>query len=62
MQVAATIQEFIPSADPPSPPATELITPSVVLLSSGNPLPAADSYHRSRDHAGFGDGESAGLA
>ncbi len=39
VQVAATIQEFIPSADPPSPPTTELISPSVVLLSSGNPLP-----------------------
>ena len=40
VQVAATIQEFSPSADPPSPPMTELISPSVVLLSSGNPLPA----------------------
>src|SRR6185503_794954 len=37
--VGGTVQEFIPSADPYSPPATELISPSVVLLSSGNPLP-----------------------
>jgi uncharacterized protein len=39
VNVSATIQEFIPAADPFSPPATELITPSVLLLSSGNPLP-----------------------
>jgi len=40
VQVTATIQEFIPSADPFSPPVTELITPSVIQLSTGNPLPA----------------------
>ncbi|MGH9871610.1 MAG: DUF4214 domain-containing protein [Pyrinomonadaceae bacterium] len=39
VQVTGTIQEFIPSADPPSPAMTELITPSVIQLSSGNPLP-----------------------
>jgi len=39
LNVTATVQEFIPSADPASPPATELITPSIVLLSTGNPLP-----------------------
>jgi predicted extracellular nuclease len=41
VQVTATIQEFIPSADPTSPPATELITPTVGQISTGNPLPAA---------------------
>lgn len=39
VSVGATVQEFIPSADPFSPPTTELITPTVNLLSSGNPLP-----------------------
>ena len=39
VSVGATVQEFIPSADPASPPATELITPTVNLLSTGNPLP-----------------------
>jgi len=38
--VGGTVQEFIPSADPFSPPVTELITPTVNLLSTGNPLPA----------------------
>ncbi|HSS22811.1 MAG TPA: DUF4214 domain-containing protein [Pyrinomonadaceae bacterium] len=37
--VGGTVQEFIPSADPFSPPATELISPTVNLLSTGNPLP-----------------------
>ncbi len=40
VQVTATVQEFIPSQDPTSPPATELITPAVTLNSTGNPLPA----------------------
>ena len=39
VSVGGTVQEFIPSADPSSPPATELITPTVNLLSTGNPLP-----------------------
>jgi hypothetical protein len=41
VQVTATIQEFIPSADIFSPPATELITPGVIVITTGNPLPAA---------------------
>jgi predicted extracellular nuclease len=41
VQVSGTVQEFIPAADPNSPPATELITPTVVLISTGNPLPGA---------------------
>jgi predicted extracellular nuclease len=39
VQVAGTISEFIPSADPFSPSQTELTSPTVSLLSSGNPLP-----------------------
>ncbi|HEY0546495.1 MAG TPA: FG-GAP-like repeat-containing protein [Pyrinomonadaceae bacterium] len=38
--VTATVQEFIPAADTGSPPATELVTPSVSQNSTGNPLPA----------------------
>jgi uncharacterized repeat protein (TIGR01451 family) len=38
--VTGTITEFVPSADPNSPPMTELsLSPSVALLSTGNPLP-----------------------
>ncbi len=41
VQVTGTVQEFIPGADPNSPPATEIAgAPSLTLLSSGNPLPA----------------------
>ncbi len=40
VRVTGTVQEFIPSADPNSPPATEIAgSPSVIVLSSGNPLP-----------------------
>jgi predicted extracellular nuclease len=39
--VMGLVQEFIPSSDPNSPPATELAgSPTVSLLSTGNPLPA----------------------
>ncbi|MBP6821675.1 MAG: DUF11 domain-containing protein, partial [Acidobacteria bacterium] len=41
VQVAGTISEFVPSADPQQPPLTELVSPTVTLVSSGNPLPAA---------------------
>lgn len=40
VQVTGTISEFSPSTDPSSPPVTELTSPTVVLLSTGNPLPA----------------------
>ena len=40
VQVTGTVQEFIPSADVNSPPATEIISPSVSVFSTGNPLPA----------------------
>jgi uncharacterized repeat protein (TIGR01451 family) len=40
VSVTGTVQEFIPSADPNSPPTTEIaFTPSVALLSTGNLLP-----------------------
>jgi predicted extracellular nuclease len=39
--VTGTVQEFIPSTDPNSPPVTELSSvTSVLQLSTGNPLPA----------------------
>ncbi len=42
VRVTGTVTEFIPSADPLQPPLTELAgSPSVVLVSSGQPLPAA---------------------
>jgi predicted extracellular nuclease len=38
--VTGTVQEFVPSQDPGSPPATEIsFTTSVFAISSGNPLP-----------------------
>ena len=41
MTVSGTVQEFIPTTDPSSPPQTEISgSPSVSLSSSGNPLPA----------------------
>jgi predicted extracellular nuclease len=40
--VMGTVQEFIPTQDVNSPPATEIIGPlTVTTLSTGNPLPAA---------------------
>ncbi len=41
VQVTGTIAEFVPSQDPLQPPLTELTTPTVVQISTGNPLPAA---------------------
>jgi predicted extracellular nuclease len=42
VKATGTVQEFIPSADPSSPPLTELGgSPLVSVLSTGNPLPAA---------------------
>jgi predicted extracellular nuclease len=41
VKVAGTVQEFIPSADIHSPPTTEIGgSPTLSVLSSGNPLPA----------------------
>ncbi len=39
--VTGTIVEFIPSTDPNSPSQTEITSPGVTALSTGNPLPAA---------------------
>ncbi|MFN7989493.1 MAG: lamin tail domain-containing protein [Thermoanaerobaculia bacterium] len=41
VQVTGTVSEYVPSADPYQPPLTELGSPTVVQLSTGNPLPAA---------------------
>ncbi|WP_206598864.1 lamin tail domain-containing protein, partial [Xanthomonas translucens] len=41
VRVQATVLEYVPSADPTQPPLTELGTPTVLLQSTGNPLPAA---------------------
>ena len=41
VNVTGTVQEFIPTQDTGSPPVTEIVTPSVTLNSTGNPLPAA---------------------
>lgn len=40
VQVGGTVTEFVPSQDLNSPPETEITSPTVTLLSSGNPLPA----------------------
>jgi predicted extracellular nuclease len=40
VQVTGTVNEFIPSSDPNSPPSTEISgSPAISLISSGNPLP-----------------------
>ncbi len=41
VQVTGTVVEFVPSTDPLQPPLTELTGPTTLLISSGNPLPAA---------------------
>lgn len=40
VEVVGTVAEFVPSSDPLQPPLTELTSPTVTLLSAGNPLPA----------------------
>jgi uncharacterized protein len=39
VQVDATVVEFVPSGDPMQPPLTELTSPAVAVISTGNPLP-----------------------
>ena len=39
VRVIGRVSEFVPGADPSSPPVTELTAPSVSLISMGNPLP-----------------------
>lgn len=41
VQVTGTVAEFVPSSDPFQKPLTELTSPTVVQLSTGNPLPVA---------------------
>lgn len=41
VQVTGTVTEFVPAADPLQPPLTELTSPTVTQISTGNPLPAA---------------------
>lgn len=41
VQVTGTVTEFVPPQDTLQPPLTELSGPTVVQLSTGNPLPAA---------------------
>ena len=38
--VSGTVQEFVPSADPDSPPATEIINAAFAVDATGQPLPA----------------------
>jgi len=43
VQVSGTVTEFVPAQDPLQPPLTEITSPTVILLSVGNPLPSAVS-------------------
>jgi hypothetical protein len=40
VEVSGNLQEFRPGSDPFSPPMTEITAPAVVVISTGNPLPA----------------------
>jgi uncharacterized protein len=39
--VTGAVSEFVPAADPAQPPVTEIVTPSIVVRGTGQPLPAA---------------------
>ena len=39
--VTGTVAEFTPSADPHQPPVTEIVTPTIAVQATGQPLPAA---------------------
>lgn len=41
VQVTGTVSEFVPSSDPQQPPLTEIVSPTVSQLSTGNALPTA---------------------
>lgn len=41
LQVTGTVAEFVPASDVNSPSQTEIDSPSITLISTGNPLPAA---------------------
>jgi predicted extracellular nuclease len=40
VQVTGVVTEFVPAADPASPPMTELVSPTVTLVTTGQTLPA----------------------
>ncbi|MQA31846.1 MAG: nuclease [Luteitalea sp.] len=40
VEVTGIVQEFVPASDPAAPPLTEIVSPTVALVSSGAPLPA----------------------
>ena len=40
VQVTGLVAEFVPGADPASPPVTELINPTIAVVSTGHGLPA----------------------
>jgi len=40
LQVTGTVAEFIPPTDPNQQPLTQVTTPTIVQISTGNPLPA----------------------
>ena len=40
VRVTGTVSEFVPAADPGSPPLTEIVNYTVAMLSTGNALPA----------------------
>jgi len=39
--VTGTVAEFSPAADPNQPPVTEIVTPTIAVQATGQPLPAA---------------------
>jgi uncharacterized protein len=41
VRLTGTVQEYVPSTDPYSPPMTEITGPAITVISTGNPLPAA---------------------
>ena len=40
VNVSGTVSEFVPTTAPNQPPVTEIVTPTVSLITTGNPLPA----------------------
>ena len=40
VSIVGTVAEFVPGTDPNSPPVTEIVSPTVTVVSAGNPLPA----------------------
>ncbi len=41
LEIRGTVSEFVPSSDPNQPPLSELTSPTICVISTGNPLPAA---------------------